>query len=67
MGIYPSWRYHRELEAKIIYSEAEEADGWVDTPAKFEVVEEVTEISGNEIIEDLKIEEKPKRGRKAKG
>ena len=61
MKAYPAWVYHKELGAKIIHSAEEESEGWVDTPAKFE------QVSGNEIIEDLKIEEKPKRGRKAKG
>lgn len=63
MKIYPTWRYHKELEPKIIHSEAEEHDEWLDSPAKFEIKEEIT---GNEIIDDLKIEEKPKKGRKSK-
>ncbi len=35
--MYPSWRYHRTEEPKLIHSASEEAEGWEDSPAKFEV------------------------------
>jgi hypothetical protein len=36
---FPSWRYHRNLEAKIVQNEAEAnalGDGWAMSPAHFE-------------------------------
>lgn len=49
--------YHKELGAKL-FEVDENPEGWVDTPAKFEIIEPV----GNEIIEDLKIKaKKPKK------
>lgn len=37
--VYPSWRYHKTKEAKIIRSDAEDkalGKDWADTPAKFQ-------------------------------
>lgn len=39
MKIYPSWRYHKTLEPKLIHSEEQEEKGWSDVP--FEQKEEV--------------------------
>lgn len=43
MKVYPSWRYHKTHEPKIIQSEAEdralESEGWVDSPAKVDAHE----------------------------
>jgi hypothetical protein len=39
--VYPSWRYHAELEARIVYSAEEDAalgDGWCHSPADIVVV-----------------------------
>lgn len=33
MSTYPSWRYHATEDPRIITSEAEEAEGWTDSPA----------------------------------
>lgn len=54
MKVYPSWRYHKELGSKIVESEAEDLkldEGWVDTPAKFESVEEVAKLSEKELVD----------------
>lgn len=68
--MYPSWRYHRTEDPKLIHSAAEEAEGWEDTPAKFEAHECKPGESYKEHMEafDAKDEGevKPKRGRKAK-
>jgi len=46
-NIYPTWRYHKDLDAKIIHSEKEEQKDWKDSPAHFQ----------DAIIEDLKLED----------
>ena len=33
--MYPSWRYHKTEEAKIIHTKAEEHPEWKDSPAHF--------------------------------
>lgn len=77
--IYPAWRHHKELGSKLIKSAAEESDGWYDSPLKWpkddvveqkeeiksEEIKEEVKLTGNEIIDDLKIPEK-KKGRKPK-
>jgi len=35
MSIYPSWRYHKNLEPKLIQSKDEENSEWRDSPAAF--------------------------------
>lgn len=47
---FPSWRYHRTLEPRIVRDAAEDAalgEGWADTPAAFaepEPVEDPTDL-----------------------
>lgn len=61
--IYPTWRYHKNEEPKIIKSEQEEHPDWKDSPAHFEKDEPSDEPSsaGDEILEDLKIKPKKKK------
>jgi hypothetical protein len=33
--MYPSWRYHKKEEPKLIHSEKEEHHEWLDNPGKF--------------------------------
>ncbi len=35
MSVYPSWRYHKTEEPKIIKSEKEEHKDWKHSPADF--------------------------------
>ena len=59
---YPSWRYHKSEEAKIIHSEDQEHPEWKDSPAHFEEKEELAEKS----IEESKDEEAPVKSEKNK-
>lgn len=54
------WLYHKEHGAKL-FKEDENPAGWFDSPAKIE-----EKITGNEIIDDLKIPEEKKPKKKAK-
>ena len=54
------WLYHKEHGAKLFKPEENPA-GWVDSPAKIDEA-----VSGNEIIEDLKIPEEKKPKKKSK-
>jgi hypothetical protein len=59
---YPSWRYHRTLEPKLIQSADEEMEGWEDTPAKFEHPESYKEHMGSwEAKEEKKKPGRPKK------
>lgn len=54
--VYPSWRYHKSLEAKIVRSAAEDVslgDGWVESPADVDIVEPVPLDLSTEPIEVL--------------
>ena len=51
------WLYHKDHEPRL-FKEDENPEGWVDSPAKV--------ITGNEIIEDLKIPEEKKPKKKSK-
>ncbi len=73
-AVYPSWRYHQEKcpEGCIIQSAEQEAalgEGWVDTPAKFEVVEQKPEpicLYAEKVQEKEPKEEKPAKEEKPK-
>lgn len=52
--VLKKWLYSKEIPEGQLFNEDENPEDWVDSPAKL----------GNEIIEDLKIEEKPKKGKK---
>jgi hypothetical protein len=65
---YPSWRYHRELEARIVYSKEEDealGAGWADSPAKFQIKDDASEGHGRPASEPLSEvlakEDKPKK------
>ena len=60
MKLFPSWRYHKELGAKIIHSSDEEQDGWIHSPAQFD--EQVKE----EIKQEIKAEEPKEEKKKSK-
>ena len=59
MKLYPAWRYHKELEAKIIEDESQEHPEWHDNPAKVN-----QEVIKKEQIEEPK--EEKKKSKKAK-
>ena len=43
MKVYPSWRYHKTHQPKVIYSADEDlslGEEWADSPAKFEGIKE---------------------------
>lgn len=56
--VYPSWRYHKELEPRIVQDEAADkllGSDWKDTPAAFEdVVPAKAEPAKKEIVEESK-------------
>lgn len=64
--VYPAWRYHKDFEGRIVYSEQQDkelGEGWVDHPNKLvkeepvEVKEKVSELlEAFENIEDESIE-----------
>lgn len=69
MQVYPSWRYHKELEPKLIHSADEEMKDWVDSPAllqvevKEEIKPEVKEVLSESLDEEIgKV--KVKKGKK---
>lgn len=58
MKHFPSWRYHKELQPKIIHNEAQhellESEGWAETPAAFLEPEIKKPISAlDQKLEDL--------------
>ena len=55
------WMYHKTEGAKLFDKESDAGDGWFDTPAAFE---ESEPAEGDPLPDE--VEEKPKRGRKAK-
>lgn len=60
MKHFPSWRYHKDKEAVIIHSEAEEkalGAGWVESPADVDAAPIAVEA------EPEQEKPKPKRGR----
>lgn len=61
--IFPTWRYHKTLEPRIVHSK-EELDAlgssWVDNPAAFEKVEQASVEEKAEVVEAPK----PKRRKK---
>jgi hypothetical protein len=59
-AIYPSWRYHKELEPKIIHHESEEAEGWLESPAMHESAQEIGEPEQDELPKQAKKSKKEK-------
>jgi len=63
MKVYPSWRYHKDLGSKIIHSAADEAEDWAESPASFEVTEQINvqpvEIAAPEVIESVMLPSEP--------
>lgn len=58
--VYPSWRYHKNLDAKIIHSaEEDEALGneWATTPAAFEEVKNEKAQSASEAEKEAQKEQ----------
>lgn len=67
---FPSWRYHKEKEPKLVHSreesEAMVKDGWVDTPALFEISDVVAAELKAQETEEPKAEPAPKKSPKSK-
>lgn len=45
--MFPSWRYHRTLDPRIVADPLEDealGEGWADTPAAFLIPEEEAEV-----------------------
>lgn len=68
--VYPSWRYHKELDPKIIYSEAEDDKhsklGWVESPAFLVEKEDVAKIEMDTVVESAMKAGIPKKHTKGK-
>lgn len=61
---YPSWRYHKSEEPKVIHSEDQEHPDWKHSPACFEEKEELSKES--EEIQEIKEEVKEVKTKKKK-
>ena len=55
--VYPSWRYHKSLGSKIVQNAEEDkslGEGWVDTPSKFDCIDELAKLPEKESVDQLK-------------
>lgn len=54
MGYYPSWRYNRAGQSRLVRSAAEEEAGWAETPAAFTTPPDspVSSVPSEEVVQD---------------
>ena len=63
MKHFPSWRYHREQEAKLVYNEEQDlalGKGWAHSPAEFEEIKDDKSSALGEGMPPILEEKKPK-------
>lgn len=54
MGYYPSWRYNRAGQSRLVRSAADEEVGWAETPAAFTTPPDspVSSVPSVDVVQD---------------